>query len=154
MGSCGPKKWLHEQCKKCVLLFSRGVSYKQGEPFPQSIVKNPCTQNCGCSTRGGVPQFTCAVVDCVETGTLEECIRTYELDSCCSTGTVCGQFSSLLTFYFTIAADIWSYDYIIINGSTNFYGHDHVIGDMDLHTVHWVYPFPYLISAILYQDSA
>ncbi|XP_023944373.2 uncharacterized protein LOC112050352 [Bicyclus anynana] len=71
--------------------YYRGVSYKPGSSFPQNIVKNPCTKNCHCSIINGTPQFSCAVVDCVEAEGHDECILTYEADSCCSTGTVCGK---------------------------------------------------------------
>ncbi|XP_034828729.1 uncharacterized protein [Maniola hyperantus] len=72
--------------------YYRGASYKPGSPFPQSVIKNPCTKNCGCSINyNGVPQFTCAAVDCVDAEGFEDCVRTYEVDACCSSGTVCGK---------------------------------------------------------------
>lgn len=63
--------------------------------IPQNLIKNPCSQACSCSVSGS-PQFDCAAVDCVEifdSDAQQECINTFELDSCCSTGSVCGNYN-------------------------------------------------------------
>ncbi|VVD05692.1 unnamed protein product, partial [Leptidea sinapis] len=81
---------LHPDPKFC---YYRGKSYKNGEAIPQNVILNPCTIACGCSI-GTVPRFDCAAVDCVEAmdpDMQKQCVLTYELDSCCSTGSVCGK---------------------------------------------------------------
>ncbi|CAH2040755.1 unnamed protein product, partial [Iphiclides podalirius] len=81
---------LHPDPSMC---YYRGVPYKDRSLIPQSAIKNPCSLACQCSV-SGKPRFDCAAVDCVETFDVDmqqQCINTYELDSCCSTGTVCGK---------------------------------------------------------------
>ncbi|CAH0723570.1 unnamed protein product, partial [Brenthis ino] len=81
---------LHPDPNMC---YYRGVAYADRSMIPQNLIKNSCSQACFCNMFGG-PQFDCAAVDCFESfknDELDECIYTYELDSCCSTGTVCGK---------------------------------------------------------------
>ncbi|XP_047531721.1 uncharacterized protein LOC125067275 [Vanessa atalanta] len=81
---------LHPNPNMC---YYRGTPYADRSMIPQNLINNPCSQACSCSVTAG-PQFDCAAVDCVETfdsDMQQECINTYELDSCCSTGTVCGK---------------------------------------------------------------
>ncbi|XP_014361032.2 uncharacterized protein LOC106712874 isoform X2 [Papilio machaon] len=80
---------LHPDPSMC---YYRGVPYKDRSTIPQAEVKNPCSLACQCSV-SGKPSFDCAAVDCVETfdDMQQECIKTYDLESCCSTGTVCGK---------------------------------------------------------------
>ncbi|XP_013188144.2 uncharacterized protein LOC106133086 [Amyelois transitella] len=80
---------LHPDPTKC---YYKGVPYKDRSNIPQNIINNPCSQACSCQVSGG-PRFECAAVDCVETFDVDlqqQCISTYDLESCCSTGTVCG----------------------------------------------------------------
>ncbi|CAG4964521.1 unnamed protein product [Colias eurytheme] len=81
---------LHPDPSMC---YYRGKPYADRSTIPQVAINNPCSQACSCSTSAG-PQFDCAAVDCVEifdSDKEQQCINTYELDSCCSTGTVCGK---------------------------------------------------------------
>ncbi|KAM3959753.1 uncharacterized protein ACR2FA_006173 [Aphomia sociella] len=71
----------------------KGVAYSDRSTIPQNLINNPCSQACSC-TVFGEPRFECAAVDCVETFDMDmkqQCIDTYELDACCSTGNVCGK---------------------------------------------------------------
>lgn len=80
---------LHPNPEKC---FYRGLPYEDRTMLPQSLIDDPCTQACSCNANG--PRFDCAAVDCVESfdsDELNECIYTFELDACCSTGKVCGK---------------------------------------------------------------
>ncbi|KAJ8719161.1 hypothetical protein PYW07_016717 [Mythimna separata] len=82
---------LHPDPTMC---YYKGVSYGDRSPIPQSLISNPCSQACSCTVFSGEPQFNCAAVDCVEifdNDMQQQCINTYEVDSCCSTGTVCGK---------------------------------------------------------------
>ncbi|XP_075976450.1 uncharacterized protein LOC142976778 [Anticarsia gemmatalis] len=82
---------LHPDPTMC---YYKGVSYRDKAPIPQNAISNPCSQACSCSLFNGEPRFLCAAVDCFETfdsDLNQQCINTYELDSCCSTGTVCGK---------------------------------------------------------------
>ncbi|XP_028043626.1 uncharacterized protein LOC114253067 [Bombyx mandarina] len=81
---------LHPDPTMC---YYRGASYTDRSPLPQNLIKNPCSQACSCRISDGEPQFDCAAVDCVESfdSDLQECVKTYELDSCCSTANVCGK---------------------------------------------------------------
>ncbi|KAI5637733.1 hypothetical protein NE865_09515 [Phthorimaea operculella] len=82
---------LHPDPTMC---YYRGVGYPDRSPLPETVIKNPCSKACLCSISNGVPNFSCAAVDCVEffEGDLNgECIRTYSLESCCSVGKVCGK---------------------------------------------------------------
>ncbi|CAB3236038.1 unnamed protein product [Arctia plantaginis] len=82
---------LHPDPTKC---YYKSQAYSHKESIPQNIVSNPCSQACSCSVFNEEPQFLCAAVDCYETfdsDMSQQCINTYELDSCCSTGTVCGK---------------------------------------------------------------
>lgn len=85
----------HKSILQLVFSIFRGVSYGDRTSIPQNLVLNPCTQACRCRVpAGGEPKFDCAAVDCFDTfdGDIEkQCIKTYELDSCCSTATVCGK---------------------------------------------------------------
>ncbi|XP_072949721.1 uncharacterized protein [Epargyreus clarus] len=74
--------------------YFKGARYSDRSLIPQSLINNPCSQACSCSVTSLGPQFDCAAVDCVEvfdTDIQQQCTYTYELDSCCSTGTVCGK---------------------------------------------------------------
>ncbi|XP_063827297.1 uncharacterized protein LOC135076792 [Ostrinia nubilalis] len=80
---------LHPDPSMC---YYRGVPYGDRSTIPQALINNPCSQACRC-TVAGEPRFECAALDCVEVfnGDLQQCVRTYELESCCSTGNVCGK---------------------------------------------------------------
>ncbi|CAK1579605.1 unnamed protein product [Parnassius mnemosyne] len=81
---------LHPDPSMC---YYRGVPYRDRTMIPQNMIKNPCSLACQCSV-SGKPRFDCAAVDCVETfdtDLQQQCINTYELGSCCSSGTVCGK---------------------------------------------------------------
>ncbi|KAG6444999.1 hypothetical protein O3G_MSEX003700 [Manduca sexta] len=80
---------LHPNSTMC---YYRGAPYGERSTIPQNLIKNPCSLACRCRVSNGEPQFDCAAVDCVETfnSDLQQCVNTFELDSCCSTGTVCG----------------------------------------------------------------
>ncbi|XP_022124812.2 uncharacterized protein LOC110999864 [Pieris rapae] len=81
---------LHPDPKSC---YYRGKAYKDRTTIPQRLINNPCSQACSCNV-GNEPRFDCAAVDCVEvfdTDVQQQCISTYQLDSCCSTGSVCGK---------------------------------------------------------------
>lgn len=79
---------LHPDPTMC---YYRGVPYGDRSSIPQNLISNPCSQACRCRAAGG-PRFECAAVDCVEVfdGDLRQCVSTYDLESCCSTGNVCG----------------------------------------------------------------
>ncbi|XP_041968397.1 uncharacterized protein LOC121725461 [Aricia agestis] len=81
---------LHPKDDMC---YYRGVPYTDGSMVPQNVVRNPCSQACGCRVTAGAPAFNCAAVDCVEfyNPDQKDCVFTYELGACCSTGTVCGK---------------------------------------------------------------
>ncbi|KAL4716273.1 hypothetical protein ACJJTC_014753 [Scirpophaga incertulas] len=80
---------LHPDPKMC---YYRGVAYADGSTIPQTLINNPCSQACRCRV-SAESRFECAAVDCVEVfdGDLQQCVNTYDLDSCCSTGNVCGE---------------------------------------------------------------
>ncbi|XP_031762858.1 uncharacterized protein LOC113509319 [Galleria mellonella] len=81
---------LHPDPTMC---YYRGVAYGDRSSIPQNLINNPCSQACSC-TVSGEPRFECAAVDCVETFDSDlklQCIDTYDLESCCSTGNVCGK---------------------------------------------------------------
>lgn len=80
---------LHPDPTKC---YYRGVAYSNNDVLPQNLIKNPCSQRCTCQV-SDEPRFECAAVDCVESfdSDLQQCVATFELDSCCSVGNVCGK---------------------------------------------------------------
>ncbi|CAG9579624.1 unnamed protein product [Danaus chrysippus] len=80
---------LHPNPNMC---YYRGVEYADRATIPMDLVKNPCALGCVCTIDSG-PRFDCAAVDCVENfdPDQQECIYTFSLDSCCSTGEVCGK---------------------------------------------------------------
>ncbi|XP_026731379.1 uncharacterized protein LOC113496390 [Trichoplusia ni] len=74
--------------------YYKGIPYDNGASIPQALISNPCSLACSCAVFNGEPSFSCAAVDCVEefdNDMQQQCISTYELDSCCSTGSVCGK---------------------------------------------------------------
>ncbi|XP_053605313.1 uncharacterized protein LOC128672290 [Plodia interpunctella] len=81
---------LHPDPNMC---YYKGVPYKDGSSIPDAEILNPCTKACSCQVKEGV-RFNCAMVDCVQSFDIDlqtPCVRTYELWSCCTTGTVCGE---------------------------------------------------------------
>lgn len=82
---------LHPDPTMC---YYRGVPYGDRATIPQSLIMNQCSQACSCRIRDGEPQFECAAVDCVEIvdpDMQQDCMNTFDINSCCSTGTVCGK---------------------------------------------------------------
>ncbi|RVE54570.1 hypothetical protein evm_000691 [Chilo suppressalis] len=81
---------LHPDPAMC---YYRGIAYSDKSTIPQNLINNPCSQACSCRVASsGGPRFECAAVDCVEVfdSDLRQCVSTYDLEACCSTGNVCG----------------------------------------------------------------
>ncbi|KOB68667.1 Uncharacterized protein OBRU01_17997 [Operophtera brumata] len=75
------------------IMLVAGTAYGNSAAIPQSRILASCSQACTCSVKG-VPEITCASVDCVETfdsDIQEQCVSIFEPESCCSTDSVCGK---------------------------------------------------------------
>ncbi|XP_001659089.2 uncharacterized protein LOC110678888 [Aedes aegypti] len=73
--------------------YFNGKTYVLNEQVPQELVSPYCSALCYCRSGSPFAQFRCTHIDCAEffhRFDYENCIRTYKPNSCCSSGSVCG----------------------------------------------------------------
>uniref|UniRef100_A0A1S4H604 VWFC domain-containing protein n=1 Tax=Anopheles gambiae TaxID=7165 RepID=A0A1S4H604_ANOGA len=85
-----PSITAHES-SKC---YFNGKTYDIDQPVPDAEVSQFCSAACYCRSANPIAKFRCVHVDCAEffkRFDYDNCVRQYSPQSCCSTGTVCGE---------------------------------------------------------------